>query len=56
MFAIILVDLIIKLLGIFSTTKPTLMMLMFFLGFTSRGMSTISGPGLIEVFGLKIAT
>jgi hypothetical protein len=56
MFLIIIVDLIIKLFGIFSTTKPTLMILMFFLGFTSRGMSTVSGPGLIEIFGLKIAT
>lgn len=56
MLAIVIVDSIIKLFGIFSTTKPTLMILMFFLGFTSRGMSTVAGPGLIEVFGLKIAT
>lgn len=56
MFYAILVDLVIKLFGIFSSTKPTLMMLMFFLGFTSRALATISGPGLIEVFGLKVAT
>ena len=56
MFYLIIVDLVIKIFGIFSTTKATLFMLMLFVGFTSRGMSTISGPGLIEIFGLKIAT
>jgi MFS-type transporter involved in bile tolerance (Atg22 family) len=56
MFYLIIVDLVIKIFGIFSTTKATLFMLMLFVGFTSRGMSTVSGPGLIEIFGLKIAT
>ena len=56
MLYVIAIDLVIKIFGIFSSTKPTLIILMFLLGFTSRAMSTISGPGLIQVFGLKIGT
>ncbi len=56
MIILVAVDTVIKIFGIFSDSKTTLFILMLMLGFTSRGMTTISGPGLIEIFGLKIGT
>jgi MFS family permease len=56
MLWIVVIDLVFKIIGIFSNSKPALFTLMLLLGFTSRGMQTIAGPGLVEVFGLKAAT
>jgi MFS-type transporter involved in bile tolerance (Atg22 family) len=47
MLILVCVDCAIKIFGIFSNTKETLFILMLLLGFTSRGMQTISGAGLI---------
>lgn len=57
MLYIVATDLCVKIVGIVSyKSKPMLFTLMLLLGLTSRGMSTVAGPGLVEVFGLKIAT
>ncbi len=47
MIWIVVVDFAIKIIGIFSRTKPTLFILMLLLGLTSRAMTTVAGPGLI---------
>ncbi len=57
MFILTVVDMGIKIIGIFSgNSKEMLLVLMGLIGVTSRGMATISGPGLIELFGLHIGT
>jgi MFS family permease len=56
MLWVVVIDFVFKIIGIFSNSKPALLTLMILLVFTSRGMSTIAGPGLVEVFGLKVAT
>ena len=47
MLILAIVDTIIKFFGLFAGDKPTLFILMFSIGLTSRGMMTIAGPGLI---------
>lgn len=47
MLFLAIVDSIIKFFGLFADNKPTLLILMFSIGLTSRGMMTIAGPGLI---------
>lgn len=47
MLMLAIVDSIIKFFGLFASNKPTLFILMFSIGLTSRGMMTIAGPGLI---------
>ncbi len=43
-------------IGFFTQTNVGIFMLVFVLGIADRGMETISGPGFIEIFNLKIAT
>lgn len=49
-------DLIVKMFGIFSTTKVTIFLLFVFIGIIDKGMLTIMGPGLVKIFGIETAT
>ena len=49
---IIALDIVCKILGIFCTQKWNLAFLYFMLGFNDKGVLTLIGPGLIEMFGL----
>lgn len=49
-------DLTTKILGLFCQDKWNLIVLFFALGFNDKGILTIIGPGLIEIFGLEMAT
>jgi len=51
-----LVDLAMKILGVFCNQKWNIMLMYFMTGFNDRGIITIVGPGLIEIFGLEMAT
>jgi len=47
-----IVDLFSKILGIFCIQKWNIILVFFMLGFNDKGLLTIIGPGLIEMFGL----
>lgn len=49
---IVAVDIICKLLGLFCSQKWNIIILYFCLSFNDKGILTIIGPGLIEMFGL----
>jgi MFS family permease len=49
---VLVVDSIAKVLGLFCQQKWNLLLLFFVLGFNDKGILTIIGPGLIEIFGL----
>lgn len=49
-------DLITKLLGLQCGEKWNIIIMYFMIGFNDRGIITIIGPGLIEIFGLEMAT
>lgn len=53
---VLMVDCVVKILGVFCQRKWNLVMLYFMLGFNDKGILTIIGPGLIEIFGLELAT
>ena len=53
---VLMVDCVAKVLGVFCQRKWNLVMLYFVLGFNDKGILTIIGPGLIEIFGLELAT
>lgn len=53
---IILADIASKVVGIFCTEKWNIILLYFLLSFNDKGILTIIGPGLIEMFGLETAT
>lgn len=54
--AIVAFDCFVKIFGLFCTEKWSLAALFFMLGVNDKGLLTIVGPGLIEIFGLEIAT
>lgn len=56
LFIVVIIDLICKILGLFCQEKWNLIILYFMLGFNDKGILTIIGPGLIEIFGLEMAT
>ena len=56
LLVVLLVDISCKVLGLFCTEKYNLFLLYFFLGFNDKGILTIIGPGLIDIFGLEMAT
>ena len=56
LFIICVADLFFKLFGIFSNQKWSIATMYFLLGFTDKGVMTIIGPGLINIFGLDMAT
>lgn len=49
-------DFIVKFFGIWVSEKAGLVGLFFMLGFNDKGFITIIGPGLVEIFGLELAT
>lgn len=49
---VVSVDLCCKILGLFCQQKWNLVLMYFSLGFNDKGILTIVGPGLIEIFGL----
>ena len=51
-----ILDCVFKLFGCFAETKPTIMMMFILLGITDKGMLTLMGPGLVTIFGIKMAT
>jgi hypothetical protein len=53
---IILADVAAKVVGIFCTEKWNIVILYFLLSFNDKGILTIIGPGLIQMFGLETAT
>ena len=53
---VLMVDCVVKVFGVFCQKKWNLMILYFMLGFNDKGILTIVGPGLIEIFGLELAT
>ena len=53
---IISIDCLCKTLGLFCQHKWNIIILYFALGFNDKGIVTILGPGLIEIFGLEMAT
>lgn len=53
---IILADVASKIIGIFCSEKWNIVVLYFLLSFNDKGILTIIGPGLIEMFGLEMAT
>jgi MFS family permease len=56
LFLLIIIDLACKIFGLFCRRKWNLMLMYFLLGFNDKGILTIIGPGLIEIFGLEMAT
>lgn len=52
---IVLCNFISKIIGLFCQEKWNLIVLYFILGFADKGLVTIIGPGLIEIFGLETA-
>lgn len=56
LISVLIVDLISKIIGLFCQKKWNLMILYFLMGFNDKGILTIIGPGLIEIFGLELAT
>ena len=53
---VVAADLAVKVLGLFCGEKWNIMLLYFMLSFNDKGILTIIGPGLIEMFGLEMAT
>lgn len=53
---VVSVDLCCKVIGVFCQHKWNLALMYFALGFNDKGILTIVGPGLIEIFGLEMAT
>jgi MFS family permease len=51
-----LTDFVTKCLGLACTAKWNIVVMYFLIGFNDRGIITIIGPGLIEIFGLEMAT
>jgi len=49
---LVLFDCLVKLFGVFSSEKWSLLVLFFLLGVNDKGMLTIIGPGLIGMFGI----
>lgn len=49
---IIICDTVVKILGLFCKQKWNIILLYFMLSFNDKGIYTIIGPGLIEIFGL----
>ena len=49
-------DSVVKLFGIYCTSKWSLSILFFLLGANDKGLLTIIGPGLIGMFGIEMAT
>lgn len=56
MIFIVTVSLISGILGFFSKTSLILIIYIVFIGLADRGMETVTGPALVEIFGLKTAT
>lgn len=53
---IVATDCIVKIAGVNCTQKWTLSFLFFFLGINDKGLLTIIGPGLVDMFGVEMAT
>jgi DHA1 family multidrug resistance protein-like MFS transporter len=53
---ILISDILCKIFGIFCSEKWNIIMLYSMLSFNDKGILTIIGPGLIEMFGLEMAT
>ena len=51
-----IMDCAVKLFGCFAKTKVTIMIMFILLGITDKGMLTLMGPGLVSLFGIKMAT
>lgn len=51
-----LTDLATKLIGLQCGEKWNIVIMYFMIGFNDRGIITIIGPGLVEIFGLEMAT
>jgi MFS family permease len=49
---VVAVDFVCKFLGLFCQERWNVILLYFTLGFNDKGLITIIGPGLIEIFGL----
>jgi MFS family permease len=56
LLTVLIFDFAVKIFGLFCQQKWNLMILYFTLGFNDKGILTIVGPGLIEIFGLELAT
>lgn len=53
---LIFIDTIIKIFGIYCTSKWSLAVLFLCLGINDKGLVTIVGPGLVSMFGIDLAT
>lgn len=49
-------DSIVKIFGIYASSKWSLGLLFFLLGANDKGLLTIIGPGLVGMFGVEMAT
>lgn len=49
---VVLFDFVVKVLGVYCNSKETIIGLYFLLSFNDKGILTLIGPGLIELFGL----
>ena len=56
LFAFTFIDLVIKVFGCFSVSKLGILLLFCGIGLVDKAMLTIMGPGLVEIFGIKLAT
>lgn len=56
MIFVCLANLLAASIGFFSKDAIMLMVFMIFMGFADRGMETIAGPGLVEIYCLKVAS
>lgn len=45
-----------KLFSDFAMDKPTIFVMVVLIGLISKSMTTIAGPGFVEIFGLKLGT
>ena len=51
-----LLDCLIKIYSCFAETKMLVLIMFVLLGITDKGMLILMGPGLVSVFGIKMAT
>ena len=53
---ILIFDFFVKIFGLFSDEKWSLVILFLLLGSNDRGLLTVLGPGLVSMFGIEMAT
>ena len=53
---VVLFDMVVKLVGVFAYDKTSILIMFVLIGINSKSMTTIVGPGFVEIFGLDVGT